>query len=91
MNTPAPAPTPAPTESLPPVSKAIGPVTTFQLVNVPPADAQFIGNVIALFTDPSFESNCNRLREGKSVIIYEPGGGLTLPLTPNPTPKDFKR
>lgn len=91
MNTPAPAPTPAPTESLPPVSKALGPVTTFHLVNVPPADAQFVGNVIALFTDPTYEWYCNQLRERKLVIIYEPDGGLTTVPTPEPTPNGFKR
>lgn len=74
MNAPAPA-TP---ESLPPVSKALGPVTTFHLVNVSPADAQFIANVVAVFTDPKNEAHCSQLRGGRSVIVYELKGGLTV-------------
>lgn len=85
MNTPAPAPTPAPTESLPAVSKAIGLVTTFHLVNVPPADARFISNLIAVFTDPKYEGWAQSLREGNGVVVYESGGGLDfIPLNPNP-------
>ena len=48
------------------------------LVNVPTADAQFIRNVVNLFTDPHFASHVQGLRNGATVILYEPGGGLSV-------------
>lgn len=49
-------------------------VLKLDLANLTPADAQFIGDVVALFTDPARAEQLRALRERRLVLEYGPQG-----------------
>lgn len=87
MNAPAPA-TP---ESLPPVSKALGPVTTFHLANTPPDITNFLSCVIQLFTDDKWHVHAREFRDGQFLLAWNVGGGLQLVPVPDLSVEGGKR
>ena len=51
---------------------------TVNITNCTPADAKFIRNVVAVFTDPKHRASLDKIRSGHSSIRYERRGSLAV-------------
>jgi hypothetical protein len=64
------------------------PEFSFHLANISTADAIWLGQVCALFSDPAAASRLADFRAGRLKLMYGPQGALTL-LAPVTTVRDL--